>query len=79
MSTNDSEVLTLGEAATYLRVHRRTMNRLLRQGVVPGTKIGRQWRIRRTDLDQVFMAEPRQEPQANGSAGTTISVDRSAR
>ena len=51
MPTTGAELLTLDEAAAYLRVHRRTMGRLLRQRVVPGTKIGRQWRIRRADLD----------------------------
>jgi hypothetical protein len=32
------------------------MGRLLRQGVVPGTKIGRQWRVRAADLDAVLAA-----------------------
>jgi excisionase family DNA binding protein len=50
------ELLTLAEAAAYLRVHRRTMSRLLRQGVVPGIKIGRQWRIRIADLDVALAA-----------------------
>jgi excisionase family DNA binding protein len=48
------ELLTLAEAAAYLRVHRRTMTRLLRQGVVPGVKIGRQWRVRKADLEALL-------------------------
>ena len=51
VNSRDRELLTLAEAAAYLRVHRRTMSRLLRQGVVPGIKIGRQWRVRRADLE----------------------------
>ncbi len=64
MASNGSELLTLEEAATYLRVHHRTMGRLLRNGTVPGTKIGRQWRIRRADLDAHFGA-----PRTAGPAG----------
>ena len=59
----DSDLLTLAEAAAYLRVHRRTMSRLLRQGVVPGIKIGRQWRVRRADLDVTLAA--RTVPERN--------------
>ena len=54
MHAKDQELLTLAEAAAYLRVHRRTMSRLLQQGVLPGTKIGRQWRVRKADLDALL-------------------------
>ena len=60
------ELLTLAEAAAYLRVHRRTMSRLLRQRVVPGAKIGRQWRVRVADLDAVLAGGTAGEPHANG-------------
>jgi excisionase family DNA binding protein len=57
MNTNTPGLLTLAEAAAYLRVHRRTMSRLLRQGVIPGTKIGRQWRVRAADLDAAVASQ----------------------
>ena len=66
VNSRDSDLLTLAEAAAYLRVHRRTMGRLLRQGVVPGTKIGRQWRVRVADLDAVLAGGTVGEPHANG-------------
>ncbi len=44
-------LLTPEEAARYLRVTERTVYRLLRCGDCPGVKIGRQWRIRKTDLE----------------------------
>jgi excisionase family DNA binding protein len=59
-------LLTLAEAAAYLRVHRRTMSRLLRQRVVPGTKIGRQWRVRVADLDAVLSGGTAGEVHADG-------------
>ena len=61
MPSNGSDLLTLAEAAAYLRVHRRTMTHLLQQGVVPGTKIGRQWRVRLADLNAAFAAGAKQE------------------
>jgi excisionase family DNA binding protein len=64
VNSRDSDLLTLAEAAAYLRVHRRTMSRLLRQRVVPGTKIGRQWRVRRADLDAALAA--RTVPESSG-------------
>src|SRR5215218_243231 len=67
VTAKPQELLTLAEAAEYLRVHRRTMSRLLRQRVVPGTKIGRQWRVRAADLDAVLAGGTAGEPQANGT------------
>jgi excisionase family DNA binding protein len=53
------ELLTLEEAAAYLRVHPRTMARLLTERELPGLKVGRQWRIRRADLDAWVEAQAR--------------------
>ena len=74
MTTNGSELLTLDEAASYLRVHRRTMGRLLRDGTVPGTKIGRQWRIRRTDLD-ALTTNPTRASRPHGAVHTAATTD----
>jgi excisionase family DNA binding protein len=74
VTTNQKTILTLDEAAAYLRVHRRTMTRLLRQGVVPGTKIGRQWRIRHTDLD-ALLATTSHASNRDDSAPAAVSPD----
>ena len=47
----ERELLTCEEAAEYLRIHPRTVGRLLNEGKLPGVKVGRQWRLRRADLD----------------------------
>lgn len=39
------DVLTVKEAAHYLRVSEMTVLRLAAQGTIPGVKIGRQWRF----------------------------------
>ena len=42
-----SELMTLSEVADYLRVTKKTIYRLLEQGKIPSTKVGRQWRFNR--------------------------------
>ncbi len=58
MTSNDHwaigghEFLTTDEVLEYLRINARTVYRLIRNGELPAVRIGRQWRIRRDDLDQ---------------------------
>jgi excisionase family DNA binding protein len=78
VNSRESDLLTLAEAAAYLRVHRRTMARLLRQGVVPGTKIGRQWRVRVADLDAVLASGATREPSAKGTEHAADRADGSS-
>jgi excisionase family DNA binding protein len=49
-------VLNLDEASRYLRIKRRTLYSLAARGMVPGAKIGGQWRFRRSQLDGLFDA-----------------------
>jgi excisionase family DNA binding protein len=44
--------LTTEEVLGYLKVNPRTIYRLIRSGELPAIRIGRQWRFRRTDLDE---------------------------
>ena len=50
------EVLTVQEAAQFLRCSPDTVKRQARAGRLPASKIGRAWRFRRADLDQ-WLAE----------------------
>lgn len=45
------DILTLEEAADYLRVHIRTIHRLLARGELHAKKVGRAWRFHREDLE----------------------------
>ncbi len=47
----EHQLLTVEEAAAHLRVNPQTVYRLLRAGKLPGVRVGRQWRVRRADLD----------------------------
>ncbi|MGC8811053.1 MAG: helix-turn-helix domain-containing protein, partial [bacterium] len=43
--------LTPKEAAAYLSVHVRTLYRLVKQGEIPGRKVGGSWRFKKDALD----------------------------
>jgi len=49
-----SDLLTPEEAATLLRLNRETVYRNLRRGVLPGTKLGGQWRIPKAQLETML-------------------------
>jgi len=46
----NGRILTVSELAEHLNVHRITIYRLLKNGDLPGFKIGRVWRF---DLDEI--------------------------
>jgi excisionase family DNA binding protein len=47
-----AKLLTVEEVAQYLRVTEKTIYRLLRQGKIPSTKVGRQWRFNKAVVDK---------------------------
>jgi excisionase family DNA binding protein len=52
---NDSvnpSVMTVSEMANYLRVHPTTIYRLLKNGKLPGFRVGSDWRFNRERVDQ---------------------------
>jgi excisionase family DNA binding protein len=50
-ATPESPFLTTDEVLGYLKVNARTVYRLIRSGQLPAIRVGRQWRVRRSDLD----------------------------
>jgi excisionase family DNA binding protein len=46
-----AELMTVGELASYLRVTEKTVYRLLKRGLLPATKVGRQWRFDKALVD----------------------------
>lgn len=43
-------LLTIQEAADFLRVHYNTVYRRVRRGEIPASQIGTEWRIQKKDL-----------------------------
>jgi excisionase family DNA binding protein len=52
------EILAIKELATHLRVHPTTIYRLLRQGHLPGFRVGSNWRFRRSLIEQWQISQP---------------------
>lgn len=51
MATQD-EIFTIKELSDHLRVHPTTIYRLLRQGRLPGFRVGSNWRFNRSAIEQ---------------------------
>jgi len=51
MASQD-EIFTIKELSEYLRVHPTTIYRLLRQGLLPGFRVGSNWRFNRAAIEQ---------------------------
>jgi excisionase family DNA binding protein len=49
---NASKVLTVKELCHYLRVHQSTVYRLLKKGMLPGFKVGSDWRFNIEAIDR---------------------------
>lgn len=45
-------LMTIDELAKYMRVSRFTIYRLVKDNFIPGTKIGRQWRFQKEEIDR---------------------------
>ncbi|MBI1877469.1 MAG: helix-turn-helix domain-containing protein [Chloroflexi bacterium] len=63
-SIEPNEILTVPEVAAYLRVSRVTVWRWCREGVIPASRIGRNWRIHHGDL--LRLVGPHKLDQADG-------------
>ncbi len=46
------EILTIDEATKYLRIHKATLYKLVKQKRVPAVKIGKKWRLVKSKLDE---------------------------
>jgi excisionase family DNA binding protein len=53
-----AKLMTVKEAAVYLRVGKKTIYRLLKQGKIPATRIGQQWRFSKVLIDEWLHQKP---------------------
>lgn len=73
------EVLTLREAARYIRVSDKTLREMAKANRVPAQKVGREWRFLREALKQWLMSPPStpaagQSPSAGGNGQPAPSL-----
>lgn len=62
-------ILTPEQAADHLQVSRRTVYTLLRQGKLPGKKIGGSWRLSTAALEEFLRHPDPQPPAPQASSG----------
>lgn len=55
------QLMTIEELAAYMRVSRFTVYRLAKDHSIPATKIGRQWRFHKEEIDQWVKEQFRKE------------------
>ncbi len=48
----ESEIMTVSEVADYLKISEVTTYKLVQDGKIPAFKIGRHWRVQRSDLGE---------------------------
>lgn len=70
------EILTIDEVAELLHLHEMTVYRLVKQGKLPGFKVGGRWRFRREVLEswmvdraQIARLEGENKQHLRGSDG----------
>jgi len=56
-------LMTIAEVAKYLRIHKSTVYRMVRKGLIPGGKIGNQWRFRKDVIDQWLSEKENRSPE----------------
>lgn len=54
--TSWDEVLTLGEAAAYLKLAERTVHRMIQRNEIPCARVGSQWRFMKSVLDDWLLS-----------------------
>ena len=63
------EVITPAEVAAILRIHVRTVYRLTEEGVIPGNRIGRNWRFRKKEILDLVANKQRRQSRLGMSLG----------
>jgi excisionase family DNA binding protein len=56
-----NDVLSVREVARYLKLNEQTIYRLARNGKIPASKIGRQWRFSRREVEALISEHHRED------------------
>lgn len=74
-----ANLLTPGAAAEELEVSRKTVLQLLTSGILIGSKVGRQWRVERVELERYRARIKQLQPAPTAPRGRQAPRSRTAR
>jgi len=57
----EDEIMTVSEVANYLKISEVTTYKFVQEGKIPGFKIGRHWRVKRSDLAEFIEKQKKGE------------------
>lgn len=69
----DSEILTLHELHTYLKIPKPTLYTLAQGGRIPAAKVGKHWRFRKADIDEWLNAQKWTRPLQRRTRKTQVA------
>jgi excisionase family DNA binding protein len=58
LTTTTDPLWTVGEVAGYLKLQPETVRGMARRGELPGIKIGKVWRFRKSAIKKIFQEQP---------------------
>ncbi|ABR47220.1 DNA binding domain, excisionase family [Alkaliphilus metalliredigens QYMF] len=58
----EDEIMTISEVAKYLKISEVTTYKFVQEGKIQGFKVGRHWRVKRSDLVEFIEKQRRVEP-----------------
>ena len=64
MLPTQTDILTLEELHSYLKIPKPTLYALAQNGRIPAAKVGKHWRFRRIDIDGWLKAQQSSRPIA---------------
>jgi excisionase family DNA binding protein len=67
-SVLEREILTVEQAAEYLQVHKITVYRYIREGLLPAIRLGKMYRLYTRDVE-AFLGAMRHHPRDQASGG----------
>ena len=62
MASVDTDILTVEELHSYLKIPKPTLYSLAQHGRIPAAKVGKHWRFRRTEIDYWLKAQQWNRP-----------------
>jgi excisionase family DNA binding protein len=62
MIPTQTDILTLQELHSYLKIPKPTLYALAQSGRIPAAKVGKHWRFRLTDIDEWLKAQQWNRP-----------------